>query len=140
MKVRFGRNTKSNKHLAPSLNLTALIDAFSILIIFMIFTMANGDYEAADGIKLAEVAQAQNIEKNPVITITATEYLFNKQKVNFAQLRSLVLSQKPLFASHKAVVEADQGTPYSQIQPVMALLSELEVETIQLAVASQENL
>lgn len=140
MKVRFGKKTNSKKHLAPSLNLTALIDAFSILIIFMIFTMANGDYEAADGIKLAEVAQAQNIEKNPVITITATEYLFNKQKVNLSQLRSLVHSQKPLFAAHKAVVEADQGTPYSQIQPVMALLSELEVETIQLAVASQENL
>jgi biopolymer transport protein ExbD len=140
MKVRFGKRNTTKKSLNVSLNLTALIDAFSILVIFMIFTMASGEYEPNDGIKLAEVAKSAQIDKSQVITVTPTEYMFKKQKMTFAQLRSLVLSQKSEFATHKAVVEADQATPYSQIQPVMALMSELEIETIQLAVASEETL
>ena len=138
-KIRFGKNS-GKKSLNVSLNLTALIDAFSILVIFMIFTMASGEYEPNEGIKLAEVAQAAQIDKSAIITVTPTEYMFNKQKMTFAQLRSVVLSQKAQFATKKAVVEADQTTPYSQIQPVMALMSELDIETISLAVAAEEAL
>ncbi len=140
MKVRFGKRNSTKKSLNVSLNLTALIDAFSILVIFMIFTMASGEYEPNEGIKLAEVAKSSQIDKSQIITVTPTEYMFDKQKMTFAQLRTLVLSKKDQFLTKKAVVEADQATPYSQIQPVMALMSELEIETISLAVASQETL
>ena len=138
-KIRFGKNS-GKKSLNVSLNLTALIDAFSILVIFMIFTMASGEYEPNEGIKLAEVAQAQQIDKSTIITVTPTEYMFNKQKMSFQQLRAAVLSQKASFTTKKAVVEADQATPNSQIQPVMALKSEPDIETISLAVAAEEAL
>lgn len=140
MKVHFGKRKNKKRPLNASLNLTALIDAFSILIIFMIFTMANGDYEPTEGMKLAEVAKAGEVSKTAIISVTATDYIFNNQKVSLAQLRNLVLSAKSSFIDKKAVVEADKETPYSQIQPVMALMSELEIETIQLAVSAEETL
>jgi biopolymer transport protein ExbD len=70
--------------------------------------------------------------------------MFNNQILDLNGLK-LVLTQqksqiKQSFKDKKAIVEADKETPYSKIQPVMALMSELEIESIQLAVATEEKL
>lgn len=139
MKVRFGKKDgKKKTNLAPSLNLTALIDAFSILIIFMIFTMANGEYEPKDGVQLAEVTKAEAIEQSMVITVTKDQYSLNKKAMSLDQIQAVLGAE--LKGSKKAVVEADRSTPYSKIQPVMALLSKFDIETIQMAVAAEVGL
>ncbi|PWU19116.1 MAG: hypothetical protein C5B49_06255, partial [Bdellovibrio sp.] len=86
------------------------------------------------------VRRAEALSESPVITINHNQYFFQDRLYGYEELKAMLLARKDLFNKHKAIVEASKETPYSMIHPIMAIMSELEVESIQLAVASQEQL
>lgn len=122
------------------LTLTSLVDAFCMLLIYLIMaTSGDTSIEPTEGIKLPEVTKGEILVEAPTVTVSGNKYLFQNKLFDLSQLKSQMLAQKNLFSKHKAIVEADQSTPYSSIEPLMAIMSELDVESIQLAVSSEEN-
>lgn len=139
--VRWLRKGNGKKSVVAPLILTSLVDAFCMLLIYLIMaTNSDSLIDVTPGVELPSVKSAVNLQESPTVTIAKDQYFFQNQRFDLTQLKTLLLSKKDLFAKHKAIVEADQGTPFSVIQPVMAIMSELDVESIQLAVSSQENL
>lgn len=139
-KVSFLKKSSTKKSVVVPLTLTSLVDAFCMLLIYLIMaTSADTSMEPTEGIKLPEVTKAEVIIDAPTISVSGNKYLFQNRLFDLSALKAQVLAQKNLFAKHKAIIEADQSTPYSSIEPLMAVMSELDVESIQLAVSAQEN-
>lgn len=139
-KVSFLKKSSGPKSVVVPLTLTSLVDAFCMLLIYLIMaTSGDSSLEPTEGIKLPEVTKGEVLVDAPTVTISGTQYLYQNQLFDFPALKAKMLSQKNLFSKHKAIVEADQATPYSSIEPLMVIMSELDVESIQLAVSSQEN-
>lgn len=128
------------KSLSATLTLTSLVDGFSLLLIYLILA-ASGDtpIEVTPGVDLPEVRTAQLLSDSPVITVRKNQYLFNNQNLNLAQLRAQLVHKKSMFKGQKAIIEADRETPYSSIEPLMVMISELNIESIQLAVNAEES-
>lgn len=144
MKASVGwlKNSKKKRSMAIPLILTSLVDAFCMIMVYlMLATNMDSSVEVSPGVELPSAQRAEQIQESPVVTIWKSEYFFESQKLSFEQLKAKLHSRKDLFhQKKKAIVEADHGTPYAKIEPVMALMSELEVESIQLAVVTQETL
>lgn len=140
-KVGFLKKSSGKKSVAAPLILTSLVDAFCMLLIYLIMaTSSDSGVEPTAGVDLPNVTRGEIIQEAPTVTVSANKYVFQNKMFDLKQLKTVMLQQKALFAKHKAIVEADKGTPYSSIEPLMAIMSELDVESIQLAVSAQETL
>ena len=132
---------KKNKSIVVPLTLTSLVDAFSMLVIFLIAsTTETSPFEATQNLQLPKVEKAQILADAPKITVAANTYYFGDKPMTLAQLKGTLTGKKELFKDKKAIVEADKAVAYEKIEPLMAVMSELEIESIQLAVSSEQTL
>lgn len=115
------------KRLMASIMLTSLVDAFSILVIFLIMNHSSNQ-EALEfdnkGFELPRAEQAQVIQDGLVVRIENGRFTVGEQTVSLSQLAEAIQSQKA-DGKEKAglIVVADRQLDFSDLSPVIAVAS-----------------
>ncbi|MCM2281796.1 MAG: biopolymer transporter ExbD [Bdellovibrionaceae bacterium] len=117
----------ANRVLVSSLMLTSLVDAFSILVIFLLMSTQNGiELELKKTEKLPMATAVDGIEKSIVLRIEGDRYFIDDEPVGERELAKALIAAKDKFESgllNKAkaalLVQADREMDFVALSPVL---------------------
>lgn len=120
--------SRVNQSPAATLVLTSLVDAFSILVIYLIFNAANGSesLNLSKAMQLPFAAHSIQLSPAPVLKVENGEYFLNDQKFSMANM-SHVLAELKMSQPSDAVeliVQADQEIDFEYLNPILLSASE----------------
>ncbi len=127
---------KKKVNLLFSLNLTALIDAFSILVIFLLSNMNSGlqNIETREGFILPQAAKSEQMDQGSVIRIEKGHFFVDLKEVQADQLLSQLVALKKSNAKTAIIIEADHGENFEMISTVIKAAAQAGIEKYMLAV------
>jgi biopolymer transport protein ExbD len=107
--------------------LTSLVDAFSILVIFLIMNNATSQEAInADKMTLPKAEQSQVIQDGVVIKVNGNRYTVDSKEVSLRDLsQALKAAQGSVDAKKDGlIIVADKKLDYSDLSPVIAVGSQ----------------
>ncbi len=118
--------------LVSSLMLTSLVDAFSILVIFLLMSTQNGiEIELKKTEKLPQATAVDGLERSIVLRIEGDKYFIDDEPVTESALGRALVGAKEKFESGllgnaKAglIVQADREMDFEALSPVLRAGSE----------------
>lgn len=137
------KEQKGKKHIVAELALTSLVDAFAVLVIYLIFNAANGSETLNMGkdMKLPFATKSVMLTPAPVLKIEKGNYFLNDQPVRFEQLPQVLAKFKKTEEGSKAnelIVQADQETNFEYLNPILLSASESGFHKFKFAVIQDE--
>ena len=129
----------SVKELAQALPLTSLIDAFSIIVIYLLIGTQSGGLEIPAGALTLPVAQnSQALEKEvAILRIQKNQFYLNDQPVSLQNLGQKLADLKKSAPDNKnfeLMVQADQDMQYADLDPLIKAGSLAGIEKLKFAV------
>ena len=124
-----------SKNLLATLSLTSLIDAFSILVIYLLLVTQNGlvDVDLRSQLHLPSSEQAPFIEKEPfVIRLENGQFFIKKYALTANQLITLIKNKVDKIPDGKIAIQADQDQNFGQIQGLIQHLQTAGIYKIEL--------
>jgi len=126
---------------AATLMLTSLVDAFSILVIYLLVNSANSkNYLQVDKpIHLPKAMMSQPIDGGVNVQIVKSNYYVNKKIVRLEDLESELthiyksLKKQGNDNFNKIIIQADQFSKYEMINPILILSSQIGFQHIKFA-------
>lgn len=138
---------KKSKNLAADLLLTALIDAFSILVIFLLMTFSTSGEFLVMGkdIELPKAGSGEQLERFPVVRVEENKIYLEEKIVTMDSLVGALLEFRKSFAKTNPGVEypgivtlqADRRLNYELLNPIVLALSHAGFGEIRFAVLAQ---
>ncbi len=138
------KGSGGKKGLAHDLLLTALIDAFSILVIFLLMSFSStGDLlSIGKSTELPKAARADVLERNPVVKIEEDKMFLEDQPItNDSLVASLLELRKKFTETHPneeypgiVTIQADRRVPYSILNAVVLAASHAGFGEVRFAV------
>ncbi len=137
------KNQRLKRNIVADLLLTALIDAFSILVIFLLMSFSSsGELLMAGGIELPKSSQTVVLERFPVIKIDEGKVYLEDKEVKTQDLTAALMDlrkkfqeQRPGEAFHDTItVQADRRLKYEFMNQVIAAASQAGISDIKFAV------
>jgi len=127
------------KSLIATVILTSLVDAFSILVIYLIVnTSTSNDIISAKDMVLPKSQQSIQLEQGTVVRVQKNGYFVNDKKVSLRGLpRMLLKIQQQARQQHKKlslIIQADQNDGFSQLNPILVSSAATGFEKIKFAV------
>jgi biopolymer transport protein ExbD len=133
-------NSKTAKK-AGGLIITSLVDAFSILVIYLLFgSSLNGEEVSSNlGVKIPNAFFSQLIEHDVTLKVKNNQYFLNDKPVRknqiAEQLREMYKSRANKDDKSAAlVVVADQDRPVEELNPILIAASEAGYSQLKMAV------
>lgn len=116
-----------------SLMLTSLVDAFSILVIFLMMNSATdtSPIEAYGSIDLPQAKSALVTEERPTLRIEKGEYFLKEQKIEVSGLLDALNS---IPSKGELIIIADREMDYQELNPVIVLGSQAGFSDLKFAV------
>jgi biopolymer transport protein ExbD len=105
-----------------SLTLTSLIDAFTIMVIYLLvnFGDPSANVKLAGNIDLPQAVQNDQIGEGTVISIKDGRYFFENKEISLANVtRQLVQAIQTKTGDQNLVIEADKTTDYQALSPII---------------------
>ncbi|MCS6838200.1 MAG: biopolymer transporter ExbD [Bdellovibrionaceae bacterium] len=141
-------NKVGRKWFFEGLMLTSLIDAFSILVIFLILTFSNSEQFLilSSDIELPSVRKIDELKKNTVIKISKEGIYVGEKLIQLNDLTQQLLQIRKewiqLVGDGRTeeigvIIQADKKTPFSAISPVIAACSQIGFSQLHFAVLQQ---
>lgn len=143
---------RSKRDMNTPLLLTALVDAFSILVIFLLVQVSGAPnlFEADDKIKLPKAAAVdlQPDSKDTKVlnlVIHRDAYVLDGERLNVSGLRArLVDAGKQAKAEQdggktRLVIQADEQNDFDLLSPVLGITAEAGISTLEFAVQAVEE-
>ncbi|MDX9731347.1 MAG: biopolymer transporter ExbD [Bdellovibrionales bacterium] len=140
--------SRRKKSMDTPLLLTALVDAFSILVIFLLVQMGSGQnfFEANDSIKLPQASSvdvASPSDKGARIAnlvVTERGYILDEEVLNLrdvgARLKAMgSTAENPV----RLVIQADQASNFDLMSPLLSLTAEVGISKLEFAVEEAER-
>lgn len=130
------------RELALALPLTSLIDAFSIIVIYLLIGTQGSGVEADIPVhmKLPIASHSQTLEKeHPTLRIQKGRYFLNDKAVSVSQLtnRLAELKEKSEDKNIELMIQADTEMKYAELDPLIKAGSLAGVEKLKFAVVPQ---
>jgi biopolymer transport protein ExbD len=143
---------RKKQDMSTPLLLTALVDAFSILVIFLLVQVsgAPNTFEADDKIKLP---QASSVDLNPTaedstlvkskvlnLVIRGNGYILNGENLDLSGLRSRLLEAGKIASQYqksektRLVIQADENNEFDLLAPVLGITAEAGISSLDFAV------
>ena len=119
-RIKGGGNSGQQKSLFFSLNLTTLIDAFCILVIFLLSNM-NGrvqNIQENQNIVLPVALNTESLSEGTVVRIEKDSFFLNDQQVTKSDLAKAVFDARKAKVS-SLVIQADRQSNYENIALVL---------------------
>lgn len=127
------RRVKSK--VVATLSLTSLIDAFSILVIYLLLVTQNGliDLDLKTQVLMPEVESAPFIESEPLVVRLENNRFFIKDQVyNSNQLTRHIRSQIQSKQSLLVGIQADRTQDFEGVEKLIQVIRQSGVEKIEL--------
>jgi biopolymer transport protein ExbD len=141
------KNSLLRKDLAIALPLTSLIDAFSIIVIYLLIGTQNSGVESelSGKLKLPQATHSQAVEKKfAVLRIEQGTYFLNDQVVpkkllseKLSELKRNTIEQNKklnITQDIELMVQADTEMKYSDLDPLLRAGSQAGIEKLKFAV------
>lgn len=117
------QGNRGTKNMLFTLSLTSLIDAFSILVIYLLMNFsANGEVvQITKDMQLPKATQSVDLKAGLVVRISDGRYFVADKQVAASQLTKALLDNKPKEKeqSGNLIIQADRRLDYAQISPVL---------------------
>lgn len=126
--------------MAPVLPLTSLIDAFSIIVIYLLIGTQSGGLEinAPARLQLPVASSSTTLEKeSPIVRIEKGQYFINDQMVAPQQLGAKLDELKRASGQTEdaeILIQADQAMNYADLDPLLKAGSEAGIQKLKFAV------
>lgn len=141
LKPKRGKMTKA---LAATLVLTSLVDAFSILVIYLMVNTTSGmNMDVANGIELPTAAHTQTIDTGLLVQVNPAGILINDQIIEIGQLAEYLkqtqaqLQETEDPRAKKLILQADKEADFTDVNPIILAGTQSGFETIVFAVIQQ---
>ena len=138
-KSKMGRK---NRALTATLVLTSLVDAFSILVIYLLIntSSATETLDVSKTLDLPKADQTQALDASVVIRVDKQQYIINEQTINRDQLvETLIEANKDSSKKGKLIIQADQNVEFDILNPIFAAGAHAGFENIKFAVWPNEG-
>jgi biopolymer transport protein ExbD len=136
-----GKALRRSKSLTQMLPLTSLIDAFSIIVIYLLIaTQVSGpDLSIPNRLQLPTALSSAEITEAPIVQIVKGQFLIKDQPVARNQLgRALFELRRELESQGQKdiqiIVQADQAMDYVDLNPLLRASSEAGLQKLKFAV------
>lgn len=139
-----GRSSgKRIAEMAPALPLTSLIDAFSILVIYLLLATQNGgamDINVPSKMQLPIAETSNMLEQSTIVRIEKGMYFIDDELVSAQDLgRRLYALKKTMKDDNTQIlVQADQMMNYAALDPLLRAGSEAGIQKIKFAVLPKQ--
>jgi len=137
---------RHSKSIFADLLLTALIDAFSILVIFLLMSFSSsGELLTLKGMELPKAVLGQTLERNPVVKLENDKIFLEDKQVTADELVAGLLELRKQFAAtHPGVeypgiltIQADRRVKYEQLNSIVVATGNAGFSDIKFAVLMQ---
>lgn len=138
-------NRRGKKGMNSALMLTSLVDAFSILVIFLMMNSANeqSDFQADKNIKLPSASQAEASLKTTEVKVVNGQFLINDEVVKENQLvvaleqiqKKLESEKSP--AAKSLLIIGDKEMDYGTLNPIIVMGSRAGFSEFKFAVIKE---
>ena len=127
------------RELAIALPLTSLIDAFSIIVIYLLIGTQNSGVEAniPSKMSLPQASHSQGVEKETaILRIEKGNYFLNDKQVQGSQLSDKLAELKKQYTEQNVelMVQADTEMKYADLDPLLKAGSQAGIEKLKFAV------
>lgn len=133
-----GKSHKKHFDLAPILPLTSLIDAFSIIVIYLLIGTQSGGQEMTmpTRIALPSAESGVAIEDSPIVRIEKGQYFINDKQVAMKSLGAALYDLKTSMKKDdvQLIVQADVKMDYADLDPLIKSASEAGIQKLKFAV------
>ncbi|WP_413584076.1 ExbD/TolR family protein [Bdellovibrio sp. HCB274] len=141
--LKAGARKKSGaaRNLALALPLTSLIDAFSIIVIYLLIGTQSTGIEVKSGpINLPTADHATSVDKEmAILRIEKGNYFINDERVAGSQLGSKLESlKKDPKDSVELMIQADTEMKYADLDPIIKAGSLAGIEKLKFAVVPKQ--
>lgn len=142
LRLKGTKKSGSGRDMAIALPLTSLIDAFSIIVIYLLIGTQGGGIESKIptnfNLPLAQYSQTLT-EETPILRIEKGRYYLNDEAISLnnlgAKLQKLQAQKKSDVAVKKALmVQADTEMRYADLDPLLKAGSQAGIEQLKFAV------
>lgn len=126
---------KNESGLSATLALTPLVDAFAILVIYLLVNtgMSTDLLENEKSIVMPQANQTKILDRGVVVSFKEGSYYIDKEKIKKSQLGQ-VLAEKLEEASAEIVIHADKKSNYKVLNPILLASAEAGYTKIKFAV------
>ncbi len=124
---------KNSRQLLFSLSLTSLIDAFSILVIFLLMNVGSGqEVNITKGMTLPTATQGETIaEEGVVVTVNQGRYFIESNELTRDQVFQHLYQMDK---KKSLILEADKATSYEALSPIIVAAGQAGIEKFKFAV------
>lgn len=137
-----GRSVRRSGDAAPVLPLTSLIDAFSIIVIYLLVGTQNGgmDMSIPNRLQLPTAESGTSLEESPIVRIEKGMYFIDDELVSAHELgrRLFELKKKMKDDRTQILVQADHQMNYAALDPLLRAGSEAGIQKIKFAVLPKQ--
>ena len=115
-----------------SVSLTSLVDAFSILVIYLLVNTSTTNHKIQnEGIQLPQAQKVLEIQDTLIVQIKDSKIFINNKAINKNKLVRQIQKQ----AKNKTIlIQADKDYPYAVVNPLVIASSSAGIERIHFAV------
>lgn len=138
-RLKNGESSKHKPDMAPVLQLTSLIDAFSIIVIYLLIASQSGGIEVntSKNIQLPIAESGVALEKeSAIVRIENGRYFINDEFVATSNLGAKLYELKKKLAAedNEIMIQADQAMNYADLDPLLRAGSEAGIQKLKFAV------
>jgi len=116
------KNALTRKGLMFTLTLTSLIDAFTIIVIYLLVNFGNPNQNTKlnGSIELPQAVKNDDVGEGTVVSIKNGRYFFETKEVTLAEItRDLVEVIQKKSGDQNLLIEADKSTDYQALSPII---------------------
>jgi len=139
--VRPAGSSRSIVSVVAPLMLTSLVDAFAVIVIYLLVSTTQGakELDTKRDIKLPIAKQSKILEAGVSLRIVNNEYFIKEEIYTLPELLSELKTMSETFKSESdpregnLIIQADKNSDYKSISPVLSVASQSGFEKIKFA-------
>lgn len=137
--------SKLRKSIQSTITLTSLIDAFVIIVLYLVVCNSPSEtMDLEDQITLPQAKVFNQLDGSPVITFKNNQFMIDGQIINEAQLNSRLaqvagnLKLKVENKEPSIILQADENVDFHKLQPFLTASAHAGIKNVKFAVYQQE--
>jgi biopolymer transport protein ExbD len=146
LRLQVSSSQKPKKSVVAQMMLTSLVDAFTIIVIYLIVNSSTAEQmDVKDGIQLPKASHSQVIDQSPLVIFKNGQFIVDDQIVSESNLTQALVTLKSKHSGflkdgqNAIVVQADENINFEDLQPIVIASAHAGIKQVKFAVLQQEE-